>query len=76
MPNSSEETFASRMALQVLTGCVFRSGRGLSVIDYAPKSPGAQAYQALITEIVDNGRTKGTRPAARKPVATDNADAA
>lgn len=33
-------------------------GRFLSVIDYAPRSPGAKAYLALAEEIISNGRTK------------------
>lgn len=50
-------------------------GRFLSVIDYAPRSPGAKAYLALAEEIISNGRTKeraradsvGAVPADRRP---------
>jgi chromosome partitioning protein len=40
-------------------------GRFLSVIDYAPRSPGAKAYLALAEELTRHGRTKtwvGTAP--------------
>ena len=52
-------------------------GRFLSVLDYAPGSPGAKAYTALVSEILDHGRAQDrTGPVALKPVATDQPDAA
>jgi chromosome partitioning protein len=47
-------------------------GRFASVIDYAPRSPGARAYQSLATEIIANGRTqKRSGPGAVGPVPAD-----
>lgn len=49
-------------------------GRFLSVLDYAPRSAGAKAYEALVAEIIDHGRAKiGTGGAAGGTVATDDA---
>jgi chromosome partitioning protein len=48
-------------------------GRFQSVLDYAPRSPGARAYEALVAEIIDHGRAKiGTGTPADGTVATDN----
>jgi chromosome partitioning protein len=47
-------------------------GRFQSVIDYAPRSPGARAYMALATEIL-NGRTeKRTGPGPDGPLPADH----
>jgi chromosome partitioning protein len=52
-------------------------GRFLSVLDYAPRSTGAKAYEALVAEIIAHGRTEiGAGTAAGGTVATDDADAA
>ena len=34
------------------------SGRGLSIFEYAPTSPGAEDYQALTDKVVNNGRPR------------------
>jgi chromosome partitioning protein len=47
-------------------------GRFLSVLDYAPRSKGARAYEALVAEIIDHGRAKiGAGAAAVGAVAAD-----
>lgn len=60
-------------------------GRFLSVLDYAPKSPGARAYHELVREIIERvgqqgqgqgqGQEDRTRPAPRQPAATDHSAA-
>ena len=49
--------------------------RGTTVIDHAPKSPGAVAYQQFIEEVVANGRAKkrGRGPSVGGPGASDAA---
>jgi chromosome partitioning protein len=48
-------------------------GRFQSVIEFAPRSPGARAYQAVATEIIANGRDtkERTGPGAIGPLPTD-----
>ena len=51
-------------------------GRFLSVLDYAPRSSGAKAYESLGAEIVDHGRANiGTGTPADGTVATDRFEA-
>jgi chromosome partitioning protein len=38
------------------------NARGMSLLDYAPKSPGALAYFELVEEIVSHGQRKKPRP--------------
>jgi hypothetical protein len=48
-------------------------GRFLSVLDYAPKSPGAVAYQSLAPEILNHGRSQErTGPAPKRSDAADD----
>ena len=47
-------------------------GRFLSVLDYAPRSPGAQAYRALATEILDGRTQERAGAAAGGPAAADD----
>lgn len=48
-------------------------GRFLSVLDYAPRSTGARAYEALVAEIIEHGRAQiGTGTAPDGTVATDD----
>jgi chromosome partitioning protein len=48
-------------------------GRFQSVIEFAPRSPGARAYQAVATEIIANGRTQErTGPSTVGPLSTDS----
>lgn len=48
-------------------------GRFQSVLDYAPASPGAKAYAALIEEIAAHGESKRSRIPARKPTPPERA---
>lgn len=49
-------------------------GRFLSVLDYAPRSPGAKAYLDLVEEIISDGRTqKRAGPAPAGALAADDA---
>lgn len=51
-------------------------GRFMSVIDFAPRSPGAKAYLALAEEIIANGReAKRSGPGAVGAVPSDRHDA-
>ena len=45
-----------------------------SILDYAPRSPGAIAYDALAREIIANGATHGIVTASNGPVAIDRAE--
>lgn len=48
-------------------------GRFLSVIDYAPRTPGAKAYLALALEIQNGGKEKRTGHAPKRAASTDHA---
>jgi chromosome partitioning protein len=47
--------------------------RFVSVLDYAPRSPAARAYTALVSEVIGHETRIGTRQSAGGPVAVDPA---
>lgn len=47
--------------------------RYMSVLDYAPRSPGAKAYEALTREILEHGEAHGTGDGVHGVVASDRA---
>jgi chromosome partitioning protein len=58
------------LSVQVEAACT----RGQTVVDFAPKSPAALAYDQLVTEVIDHGREIGGRePGKRRARKTDAA---
>ncbi|MDG3008342.1 ParA family protein [Paludisphaera mucosa] len=47
--------------------------RGLTILDHAPKSPAATAFEALIDEVLSHGRSEETEHARRGPGAREDA---
>lgn len=47
--------------------------RGLTILDHAPKSPAATAFEALIDEVLSDGRAKKAQHAVRGPRTRDDA---